>query len=373
MDFQSRLGSLKKRRQGPSESMFAEAMDSAHRLATNQEELAKSEKFESLQESDGVKYAIGAMAAVDAKYTAISIKEGERVASSLSQALSRQNINVDTRLQGSVGLDVHIKGYSDVDMLVIVGDTLLAETPHVVPNYYQAATDNRPMVEIVGDLRSRSEVILTENFPAVNVNVAGGKSIALEGGSLARKVDIVPATWYHTIAYQTSLAEHDIGVKIYNKIESSLFENYPFLNRKLVNDADLSVSGNLKRIIRLMKNLQSDTEGAGADSIKKLNSFDVLSIAYDMRGELAIPGYRQLGLVDVLLSRLRFLLENKAYRDNMNTPDMTRKVFDNDDKVESLAWLYVECNDLASSLVRDISPYQTVYNKEVLLSKSIFD
>jgi hypothetical protein len=352
--------------------MFTEAMDSATGYALNREELRKSESFEGLQESDGVKYAVGAMAAVDSKYTELSIKEGERVASNLSQALSRENISVDTKLQGSVGLDVHIKGYSDVDMLVMVGKTILVERPYVSPGYYPDATDQRPMTEIVGELRARSEVILTQNFPKVSVNTAGAKSIALEGGSLARKVDIVPATWFHTIAYQTSRADHDLGVKILDKKNTILIANHPFLNRKLINDADRQVDGNLKRVVRLIKNLQADAVGGRSDVIKKINSFDVLSIAYDMRMDLAIPSYQQLGLVGLLSDRLQFLIINKAYCDEMNTPDLTRKVFDDEGKYAGLASLYLECKELADSLARELSPYHTKTNREILLNKAIF-
>lgn len=371
MDFSSKLGSLKKRRQGPSNTN-SPTFDSLTGNASNQEGLWKSEVFESLQEPDGVKYAIGAMAAVDSKYTEISIREGERVASSLSGDLNAQGFIVDTRLQGSVGLDVHIKGYSDVDMLVLVNQTILLEEPRIIPCMYSDATDQRPMEVIVGELRARSETILVNNFPKVNVVTTGPKSIALEGGSLARKVDIVPAAWFYTVDYQRSNLDHHKAVKIYNKGDASLFSNYPFLNKKNINDADRVVDGNLKRVIRLMKNLQSDATGVSEESIKKLNSFDILSIAYDMRDQLGIPSYRQLGLVEILRSRLEFLSNNKEYREAMNTPDMTRKVFDNSDKYLALVLLYIECKELAESLVREINPYSSIYNKDVLLEKAIY-
>jgi len=366
MDFSSRLDALKKRREGPSSSISMEAFDTVTGTASNRE--FRKSLFESVQESDGVKYAFVAMSAVDADDTAISIQEGERVASSLSKSLASEGIHVDTKLQGSVGLDVHIKGYSDVDMLVLVKDTILIQSPRVEPSRYCSPPDSRPMKTIVGDLRARAEIILPKNFPAVDVNVNGPKSIALEGGSLQRKIDIVPAAWYHTTAYQTSRLEHDKAVKIFNKTDQSFIVNYPFLNRKTINDADALVGGNIKRVVRLLKTLQSDSDYL---AIRNINSFDVLSIAYDLRDNLNIPAYQQLGLVDVLRERLQFLMENKAYRDSMSTPDLTRKVFDNENKIEALTLLYLECNDLADSLVREISPYLGRYNKEVLFNKSL--
>lgn len=368
MDFSSRLDALKKRREGPSTAYSMEAYDSVTGTASNREAIAKSNIFESLKEPDGIKYAVIAMTAVDAKDTEISIKEGERVADSLAKSLSGEGVEVDTRLQGSVGLNVHIKGYSDVDMLVLVGSTILVERPHVRPGTYLPATDTRPMTEIVGDLRARSERILPKNFPAVDVNVDGPKSIALEGGSLKRKIDIVPATWFHTLAYQKSLLDHDKAVKIFNKADSSFIVNFPFLNRKIINDADALVNGNIKRIVRLMKTLQSDSD---TEEIKKINSFDVLSIAYDMRHLLNIPAYLELALVEILRARLEFLMENKSHRELMDTPDKTRKVFDNTNKLEALTLLFIECRDLANSLVKEINPYLGQYNKDILLNKAI--
>ncbi|MBD1107729.1 hypothetical protein HXV84_20385 [Pseudomonas amygdali pv. morsprunorum] len=195
MDFNSRLTSLKNRRKGPQNPTFDGTSESDYA------ELTKAlsgqryglESFESIQEPDGVKYAVGAMAPVEKRYTEISIAEGERVANSLSKSLLNESVTVEYKLQGSVGLDVHIKGYSDVDMLVLIADTITVQSPSVNPFAYVDATDTRPKAEIISDLRYRSERILCNNFPKVNVNTEGGKSIALEGGSLARKIDIVPA------------------------------------------------------------------------------------------------------------------------------------------------------------------------------------
>ncbi|MCE1053848.1 hypothetical protein [Pseudomonas alloputida] len=368
MDFSSRLNTLKKRRQGPDVSSGM-AFDSADWVLKSN--VAGMEGYETLAESEGVKYAVGAMSPVDSRYTQISIAEGERVAASLIKALWAEGFNAEMQLQGSVGLDVHIKGYSDVDMLVLVTDTVLVETPEIIPNDYRPAVDQRPLSEIIQDLRGRSERILPQNFPAVRVNVDGGKSISMEGGSLQRKVDIVPSAWYHPISYQQNRGDdYRRGVQILNKHDSSLIVNYPFLNRKLINDADMTVQGNIKRLVRLMKNLQSDAEGECAKHIVGLNSFDILSIAYDMRAQLVIPPYMKLGLVGILTNHLKYLIENEWYRNLIETPDQTRKVFDSD-KIVALAYLYIECKDLAESLSREISPYRE-FDNTILMSKAIY-
>ncbi|PBP62596.1 hypothetical protein CCL19_20365 [Pseudomonas syringae] len=374
MDFNSRLDSLKKRRQGPQLATFDGISEAAYAELNKalKGEVTGVESFESIQEPDGVKYTVGAMAPVEKRYTEISIAEGERVATSLSKSLLAESVNVEYRLQGSVGLDVHIKGYSDVDMLVLIADTLTVQSPYVNPSSYSDAKDMRPLTEIISDLRSRSERILTNNFPKVNINVNGGKSIALEGGSLARKIDIVPAFWYHSRDYQSCLLEHYKGVRIFNKLDLQFITNYPFLNKRLVNDADEQCGGNLKRVVRLMKTLQADATGDVAESIVKLNSFDVLSIAYDMRSQLYTPYYHQLTLVDTLVDRLQYLIVNKEWRQNMETPDCTRKVFNDEGKLSGLVCLHRECQRLAVDLAKEINPLQVAYDRDVLRNKLVF-
>lgn len=91
IDFENRLKSLKERRQGSRERAIFESMDS---FAANQAILTgrdvRKRVFETLNESAGVKYAIGAMAAVDEAATKVSIREGERVADSLIKSLSSE-------------------------------------------------------------------------------------------------------------------------------------------------------------------------------------------------------------------------------------------------------------------------------------------
>ena len=66
------------------------------------------------------RYALGAMQEVSTEYTRISVETAERVGRQLSVALTANGISVDFRLQGSVPLNVHIRGVSDVDLLTSI-------------------------------------------------------------------------------------------------------------------------------------------------------------------------------------------------------------------------------------------------------------
>ncbi|MDH1238883.1 hypothetical protein [Stutzerimonas stutzeri] len=374
IDFENRLKSLKERRQGSRERAIFESMDSfaANQAILTGRDVRKREFFETLNESAGVKYAIGAMAAVDEAATKVSIREGERVADSLIKSLSSEGENVTRRLQGSVALDVHIKGHSDVDMLILVTNPVNVELPKVVPNGYLPSSDPRSLLQIIRDVRAKSERILPVNFPKANVDCSSSKCISVSGGSLAREVDVVPAIWFDTIKYQSSSQDHDRGVKIYNKGDDEFLLNFPFTHIKLVNDRDALYGGNLKSVIRLMKNMIADMPDYKRRVVKQLSSYDLAAIGYHMNENLYAPYYMKLSLVEKTRAHLAFLLAAKDYRSSLSVPDQSRKIFDNDGKVEALSILSKEMDDLAVSIFKELQPLRSAYDSSAILTKSIF-
>lgn len=125
IDFERRLKSLKDRRQGTRELALLE-----HGAGIfDQKDYRAQESYEVLSEGPGVRYAIGAMSPVSPRSTQISIEEGNRVSDTLIGLLKTDGINATKRMQGSVALDIHIEGHSDVDMLILCEDTILVQTP----------------------------------------------------------------------------------------------------------------------------------------------------------------------------------------------------------------------------------------------------
>ena len=374
IDFEKRLKSLKERRQGTRERAIYESMDSftANSAIQRGVDVRKSESFENLNEVVGVKYAIGAMAAVEPASTKVSIDEGNRVADSLINSLQNSGESVTKRLQGSVALDIHIKGHSDVDMLIIVTNPVNIELPKVNPNGYSLATDPRSLINIAKDVREKSERILPANFPKAEVDSSGNKSIALEGGSLRRKVDIVPAIWFDTIKYQRSGLESDRGIKIYHKADHEFHLNYPFTHIKMINDRDSLYSGNLKSVIRLLKNMIADMPDYKKRTVKNLSSYDLAAIAFHMNTDLNVPSYMKLALVEKSRAYLEVLNSVKAYRDTLDVPDGSRKIFNEESKTEALDILTNEISDLAKAIYEELKPFSHSYDANVILNKSIF-
>jgi hypothetical protein len=181
-DFDQRLRNLRDRRLGLTTS-FAKSVTAADSAATQRTTL-KVEAYQRRATGRATRYTLGAMQAVDSEYTQNSYEEGNRVQRQLSEALAGE-VSVEFRYQGSVPLDIHIRGVSDIDMLVLRSDFRTYDTngPTALAGHYRNPMADTP-VSRVRRLRSRCETILTQSYPAAEVDVSGSKSIALSGGSL---------------------------------------------------------------------------------------------------------------------------------------------------------------------------------------------
>ncbi len=366
INFSNRLAKLKDRRQGTAERNRLEKGFTALGV-----DVRSAEAYETLKENDAIRYVVGAMAPVSAESTRISIEEGERVANTLIDLLSTEGINTTKRIQGSVALDIHIEGYSDVDMLIIKSEIVTYETPAIDSSMYSPCSDPRSMVEMVQEIRLESERKLSSRYYAADVDCSGNKSISLSGGSLRRKVDIVPSSWYDTLEYQKTNHEHHRVVRIYDKSNHALLANRPFLHIKSVNDKDTQYNGNLKKAVRLMKNIVADMPDYKKSKAKKLSSYDLTGIAYAMDNRLDCSQYFPLALLENLRFYLLMLQVSKDLRNSLEVPDKTRKIFDNETKVDALTILYNEVNDLAFEIQKSLHPLASIYDNSVLNNKIV--
>ena len=340
IDFEYRLNKLKYRRQSPDQIFTRSA------YASPKFESIYREEYETLSESDSIKYITGAMSAVSKRYKSVSIQEGERVANTLIDMLLKNNIHVTKKMQGSVALDIHIEASSDVDMLIIEKEFFTFD-PSLA---YPLSTEQRPMLEILADLRKHSEDKLTSQYHKAKVDCMGGKSIALSEGSLQRKVDIVPSCWHHTKEFYYSNEEHDKEILVYDKNNHKLISNKPFLHIKRVNEQDRYYSGNLKKVIRLMKNVIAEMSEQERKLVKKLSSYDLTSLGYHMGDNLHCPSDKPLILLKNLENYLSIVASSELYRNTMEVPDGSRYIFNTQDKTRALDILCKEISNLTDSV-----------------------
>jgi hypothetical protein len=186
----------------------------------------------------------------------------------------------------------------------------------------------------------------------VTVDDTPGKCVALEGGSLRRKIDVVISNWWNTVEYQTSGAAFQRGVQVFDSKANIRIENRPFLHNAKIDQRDRLLNGNVRKVARLLKSLKYD-----ADTKVNMSSYDITSIAYSMPDDLMRPGHgAELLLVENTRGFLRLLLDDSARRSSLKVPNEMRSIFSSDGaSVEGLNQLYKETQELVDDIAKGLS------------------
>lgn len=349
-DIERRLRSLNVRRRGTDRIAMLSA-DSAREV------FAKSLFEESYAKRAAnqryTKYALGAMQAVDADYTRIGIEEATRVGKQLESGLVKQGMSVEFRLQGSVPCDIHIRGVSDVDLLVLEGRFIRYDAQGLKAQQggYGPPLTYSTLSALQG-LRQHSEAILVDAFPAATVDTEGSKAINLSGGSLRRPVDIVPSNWYDTADFQRTGAEVDRGVEILNRDVPEHVLNMPFRHIQRISQRDHECLGGLKKAIRLCKNVKADAIEEGTQI--NLSSFDIASALWHADlAALTVGIANELAILAEATRFLDYLYSHREYAATLRVPDGSRAIFDARSKFEALLQLSLEMDDLAEKVGRE--------------------
>ena len=254
---------------------------------------AFSDELSTVSYSNVLKYVRYAMKGVEPEYTQKSKLAGERVQNHLKENLTE----VEYHYQGSVMTNTHIKGTSDIDLLVICdkfytydrsGVNTVLETENLKVQLNNAQIEKLKK-EISGSGYSgsalsdlRNNRIASENtlIPIYDIcDVSHPKAIKITNKSINRDVDIVIANWYDNLTSILKDRELDFrGIQVYNKDKNAKGNaDYPFLSIKKINDRSSITNGRLKKMIRFLKNIKADS-----NTDIKLSSFDINAICYDI-------------------------------------------------------------------------------------------
>lgn len=309
------------------------------------ERSALREGYERRITGAATRYALGAMAEVNPRYTEISVEECVRIASQLVKGLAAEVKSADYRLQGSVPLNTHIRGVSDVDFLVLLGRYVTFDRDGPLASTYTPCDIS--MLREVTALRRSCESILKSKFPAAKVDTSGNKSIKLSGGSLKREIDVVPSHWDDNGDYQRTLSENFRGVCILDESVPELVTNLPFLHIKQINEKDAACSGGAKMAIRLLKNIKSDS-----DQDIRLSSYEIAGLMWHASSALIYnrSGFEMsvLGGTDIHLTSL---VSNYSTTTGLQTPDGTRVIVDGPAKFQALIKLSQEVTALTDAVL----------------------
>ena len=292
---------------------------------------------------DIAKYVKLAMNEVDDYYTQKTFEAGENAKTHLRDNL---RFSVDFEYQGSVMTRTHIRGASDIDLLTITrkfNDTDYSKAVDFVNSnlfgfgldkvrswlyYFNAYTGNTNAD--LRELRLDDERVLRMHYSQCDTSKP--KSIKITNLHLHRDVDVVVASWHDSLNYIRGYGDEYRGVQIYDKDKDlRLGPDFPFLSIKRINDRSSGTGGRLKKMIRFLKNVRTDSENK-----IDLTSFEINAICYD----IPVSSYQDayyLDLVRILWLKLYRLCTNQSEADNLVSVDGTEYVFrDKPERLEQL-------------------------------------
>jgi putative methionine-R-sulfoxide reductase with GAF domain len=283
------------------------------------DDLKKGDLFENFsgKASDSILYISEAMEPVSEIYTDNTYKQCNRVINQVKENISHNHSTLSFEYQGSVPLNVHIKQHSDIDLLVVTGRFYWVTPPLPVVNPYSGNSTN-DLIELRKDIVDT----ISNNFPAVEIDDTGAKATSIQGGSLNRKIDLVPCSWVHnTNSYGvTDLTPR--GIKLYDKKDQKTIENYPFMHIARCHGKDLRVGGKYKMLVRYIKNLIKDSDDIN------ISSYDAAGLMY-LQGEteLIATEYNPVALSRSCEAFLLRILNDPQQLENAMVPNGTRKLF----------------------------------------------
>jgi len=315
-----------------------------------------TESYEVLQESDTIKYVIGAMMPVSETYTTKTYEQGERVKSQLIKNLNSA-YNVEFEYQGSVTNNTHIKAHSDIDLLTLHGWFLTLQHPLKPVSPYKGDA-----VQDLLNLRQNCLKILIDAYPTAEVDGSGAKSLSIKGGSLTRKIDVVPSSWYNTVLYDKTNLPYYRGVSILDAKNRILIENTPFYHNKLLELKDNLCANNYKKMVRLLKTLKAD-----AENDIELSSYDLAALMYHMEDIKYVVGNSPLLLLENSIKYLIYLNENSSYRNSLQVPDKSRNIFVQNGATNTALKLMIdELMAIYSDILDELKINGTKINKRIV-------
>lgn len=350
-DISRRINRLQERRSGLDRSM---TLDEAARADARLRSLTPERwQKRASAERPNTRYALGAMQEVGPDQTRISLDSAERVGRQLEQGFSGKGRLVEFRLQGSVPLNVHIRRYSDVDLLTLDrGYLVYARHGLLAQQGRYTSPSTEQSVDRLKKLRTDAEGILRAAYPAAVVDTTGSKAINVSGGSLARPVDVVPSHWYDTVDWQTSQREADRAVTILDKKIPKTVDNWPFRHIEKVTERCNATLGGVRKAIRLAKNIRCDAEADGTEI--NLPSFDIAGLMYHAdRTKLIVGAVYELAILAETQRWLDYLYNNRAYAETLRTPDGTRCIIDSPAKFDGLTRLSSEFDELLREVAKE--------------------
>jgi hypothetical protein len=302
-----------------------------------------SKYFSTREIPDNLKYLLESTRKIDSKYNAKTVEAANRVQKHLESNLNL-HFSRAYRTQGSVMTSTNIKVHSDFDLLTIV-DRYHYNAPNlpIISPY----TASEPKDDIK-NLRTQSFKILRDIYD--EVDDSSEKCISIYNKSLGRKVDVVFAFWYNTEKYEEANDEFYRGVK-FSVIGDP---DFPFAHLHNVNYKGDTTSDGSRKAIRLLKNLNADSD----NDLDLLKGFHFTTVIHSIQNALLLhPNSSELSIAKTSSDELGRLIDNSFYRKSVKSPNGTECPLIKDEFVNELQLVKNDLDELIKDCSMEIGSY----------------
>jgi hypothetical protein len=286
-----------------------------------------------------VQYTLEAMREIDPTYSYSLFSAVRKTQNLITQNLKQAKITVDVRYQGPHGTDTHIELFGDLDLLVILrhkGDKPTKKVENVAKFIVETLSNTRSYNKV--DYSSRNKIYIQTQTPKCNVS-------------------ITPAVWVDSNLYKKSKLEINRAIAEFDFQNKTKKIYLPFLNIARINTRDRNMKGSVKPLIRLVRNLERDTELEN-----KLTFNEICGVVYNIPGKaITLKNNDYLQTLKGLSDQLKKLIHDDEYRIALRSPSRVELVFGKKDRRESLHQLKTQL-DL---LIEDLQAYLASKNKSL--------
>lgn len=278
------------------------------RFDSAREEHILSESFENVEYGPYLKYTLEAMQPLDVAQTRRLYTISGKVLNRIRGFFDERSVNIDLRYQGAVHTNTHIQLNSELEILAIL-------RPRNKVEAYKS-------VEKLGTLLMSLFSGEPESFD--RVDFSNKINIQLSTRRPSVDLSVLPTIWVDTAAYHESRREIDRGIAEYDFQNKTRKSFLPFRNMARVNVKDAKVDGNLKRLLRLIKNLQLD-----AEEKVDLSDYELTCCLYNIHEKkFSVPPESLISMLPVFANYLEKLGKTGMFR-RIISPSRKELVFGN--------------------------------------------
>lgn len=292
-------------------------------------ESALSESFEECGFHDCIRYCLECMEEIDVSYAYKAFYISRKIQERLQKGFEELNMKVDFRYQGAIQTETNITLYGDLELIVLVEEhenlpwkrikTLTTEIMHLL---------TRETVYQSVDNSDKTRIIVTTTKPTSIISV-------------------LPAIWLNNGEYMSTKREIDRGITEFNLSAKTMRRYLPFRNLARINSKDRKTNGGLKKLIRLLRNLQKDSP----NSIL-LSDYEIASILYVIpEKQLIYDEKHALALLGICSAQLHRIAKDQDYLEKLISPSEKELVFGKKPgKMEQIVLLKNELDMLIADL-----------------------